>query len=117
MIDPVRIRLLLEGVVLCSIVLQNRSINLGVAYQKTPMENWSLDVRTWGIRPNGCQRFRTSFSSAGLCRLTPQAVLMNSISCFLLSLHLLRWFCMYVNGPAPHAEQNLGSCIVCVGSR
>ena len=74
-------------------------------------------ARTWGVRSGGCRLWRrTSMSGARSCHLTPREASRNVISCFWLALHLFKWFCMCTNGPAPHAEQNRGSCMVCEAS-
>jgi hypothetical protein len=115
--NPIRIQLLFEDVIIRCIILWNREVKLCVVCQKTPMGSRSLDDHTWGIKSGGCCRFRISLSRAVPCRFMPWMELMNSVSRRLVSLHLLRWFRTFMNGPAPHAEQNRGSSIACMGRR
>ena len=69
-------------------------------------------VCTRGVESGGCRLFRrTSLSGTKSRPLTPREVSRNAASCFQLSLHLFRWFCIRANGPAPHAEPNPGSCM------
>jgi hypothetical protein len=80
-------------------------------YPRSERIGKSSFVRTRGVESGGCRLFRrTSLSGTKSRRLIPREVSRNAASCFRLSLHLFRWFCICTNGPAPHAEQSLGSC-------
>ena len=66
-----------------------------------------------GVEPGGQCRCRRPSLSSEKTHLSPQAESMNGADCLQASLNLLIWACMRLNGPALHAEQYLGSCIVC----